>query len=712
MTGSGQTGSWGPAPVGWWSGATVAPDAAKQALTPHPTTAFDEGYVGVAAVWRGTATTGGQSKYTTGFPGVAGGAIDTSFTTMPTSTPAIAINNFTVSFSGRVQFPSTGTWQLRVTRDGTANVIVGATSLVGDAVEVTAATTATAVDYVVTAANQSSPVYGSLANTNAAARLKLEWKAPGGSWVTVPGAAITPNYSLATSSTDPDGKKVGFTYLKPETGVRTATVVDPSGLALSTSETFEDPATSGGYTRRLSRQLPTGAASTATDTWYTATETAANTGCSGGAPAVSQGARLKTHTTADPDGAGAKTGVTTTFVYDVNGNVVGSRVTGDSWTCSSFDSRGRLAQVVFPAFGSTPSRTVTYNYAVSGNPLVSSVTDPAGTITTQVDLLGRGVAVSDVWGKTTTTSYNQAGQVVNTASPAASLDKGYDSVGRLSRVGPVGSPFATVSYDGVGRLSGVLYPSGSSNGNGTSGVFGYDDLGRQVSVLWSGPGGVVTSDSVTRTLAGRIRNQLVDGVDPYPVGDNFVYDGAGRLTYAWTPGQRTQSVFAGSGGCGLAAGAGKNSNRTSKIVTPAGGSAVSTSYCYDRADRLTSAGAAGLGTPVYDGHGNTTQLFGETHTYDVVNRHVSTSKASPAATVTYTRDATDRITSRAGTGEATVRYWYGGGSDSLSGTTNTSGSLLTSTLGLPGGAVVAWNHATGSGVWQYIGQGWSIILPN
>ena len=158
---------------------------------------------------------------------------------------------------------------------------------------------------------------------------------------------------------------------------------------------------------------------------------------------------------------------------------------------------------------------------------------------------------------------------------------------------------------------------------------------------------------------------------------------------------------AGSGGCGLAAGAGKNSNRTSKIVTPAGGSAVSTSYCYDRADRLTSAGAAGLGTPVYDGHGNTTQLFGETHTYDVANRHVSTSKASPAATVTYTRDATDRITSRAATGEPTVRYWYGGGSDSISGTTNTSGSLLTSTLGLPGGATLAWNHATGSGVWQY-----------
>ena len=41
-----------------------------------------------------------------------------------------------------------------------------------------------------------------------------------------------------------------------------------------------------------------------------------------------------------------------------------------------------------------------------------------------------------------------------------------------------------------------------------------------------------------------------------------------------------------------------------------------------------------MGTPVYDGHGNTTQLFGETHTYDVANRHVSTSKASPAASGT------------------------------------------------------------------------------
>ena len=46
------------------------------------------------------------------------------------------------------------------------------------------------------------------------------------------------------------------------------------------------------------------------------------------------------------------------------------------------------------------SRTVTYNYAVGGNPLVTSVADAAGTITTTSDLLGRAVSYTDVWGDT------------------------------------------------------------------------------------------------------------------------------------------------------------------------------------------------------------------------------------------------------------------------------------------------------------------------
>lgn len=54
------------------------------------------------------------------------------------------------------------------------------------------------------------------------------------------------------------------------------------------------------------------------------------------------------------------------------------------WTCYSYDARGRVTSEAVPAFGSQPARTATYLWAASNNPLVGSVTDPAGTIITQL----------------------------------------------------------------------------------------------------------------------------------------------------------------------------------------------------------------------------------------------------------------------------------------------------------------------------------------
>lgn len=49
---------------------------------------------------------------------------------------------------------------------------------------------------------------------------------------------------------------------------------------------------------------------------------------------------------------------------------------------------------------------------------MTSVTDPAGTISITVYLLGRVVSYTDVWAKTTTTRYDQAGRVTQTVGPA------------------------------------------------------------------------------------------------------------------------------------------------------------------------------------------------------------------------------------------------------------------------------------------------------
>lgn len=84
--------------------------------------------------------------------------------------------------------------------------------------------------------------------------------------------------------------------------------------------------------------------------------------------------------------------------------------------------------VTYPKAGTTPARTITNAYtdtgayaatgAPTGNPLMTSVTDTsavttgsAGKVTTTTDLLGRGIGYTDVWGTTTTTSYDRTGRI-------------------------------------------------------------------------------------------------------------------------------------------------------------------------------------------------------------------------------------------------------------------------------------------------------------
>jgi RHS repeat-associated protein len=212
-------------------------------------------------------------------------------------------------------------------------------------------------------------------------------------------------------------------------------------------------------------------------------------------------------------------------------------------------------------------------------------------------------------------------------------------------------------------------------------------------VSWTGPGGAaITTDEVARTVGGDIVNQLVDGVDHH-AGNDYGYDNANRLTEAWVPGRHLSYRYNATGGCGSLTTAGANTNRTSQIIE--GG--ATTSYCYDRADRLTSATDAAVGTIAYDGHGNTTTIFGETHAYDAADRHMSTVKG--ATTVTYKRDATDRIVERKLNGTVVARYGSTGSGDISDFTTDANNALVEVTFPLPGGAMLT-TRAAGN-VWSY-----------
>lgn len=435
-------------------------------------------------------------------------------------------------------------------------------------------------------------------------------------------------------------------------------------------------------------------------------ERTADDPCTAGWVWINQAGRLSTDRAADPDGAGPGLAVQRQYIYDSAGRTVATRAGWASgtdpdrlgtqpWTCTTYDTRGRTSTTTFPARGTQPARTVTYDYAVGGNPLVTSVSDAAGTITTTVDLLGRVTSTTDVWGITTTTVYDAAGRVSTTTTTGqAALGYTYDNAGRVETVALGGNLVADPNYDAYGRLDTVSYPSGTGNaGNGTTGTFDLDTLARRNNITWKdAANNTMTSDQVTRGSSGKISDQTIDGVDVNPAGLNYVYDQAGRLTTAHVrPGATTAQEydFADTTGCG-ANGSGKNTNRNK--LTDNG---TTTNYCYDNADRITSSTNATVGTVTYDNHGNTTAIFGETHVYDSADRHMATTKA--AVTVTYIRDALDRIVQRTD-GTTTVRYAFTGSTDSSSYTLDATNAVVERTIGLPGGAMIT-TRTTGN-IWS------------
>lgn len=265
---------------------------------------------------------------------------------------------------------------------------------------------------------------------------------------------------------------------------------DPGADGLVTYTKYEAPFPTT-YLRRIARTLPLG--NTTTYSHWGDTETATHP-CNGGS-AVSQAGLLRQ--TTGPDPTGSQTAQVWEYRYDSAGRTVGvHRNSETGWSCTTHDNRGRPTSQTWPAFGSETARTITYNHAVGNDPLVTSVSDTAGTVTTRVDLLGRTQSTTDVWGKTYTSTYDQAGRLTQQTGPAGTDawtkdSYSYDAAGRVDIVKLNNLVIADPPYTSAGELSSVSYPSGTGNGaNGTSlSGIGRDPSGRLTSLTWSLAGG-------------------------------------------------------------------------------------------------------------------------------------------------------------------------------------------------------------------------------
>jgi len=677
--------AYGPAPATCF-GANGLPNGSCTDEPPHVSTTYDRvggvAFAGLAGTWWSGADLTGKPSRHGEVTLAAGGALP-----LPPTDAASA------RYTGEVTLASTGAWGFGLTLTGRGRVFVDDVLVVDAWTPSFAERTVTGLTPAVSVPDQQHRLRVDYIPATASSPLPtLTWTPPGGASAAVPDSAVSPRYSVPTGTTVDDNKDVPAAV--------STTAYDSLANALPTTVLAGGLTTTATYSAsklQIGRTMP--ATNTITYDRHPA-GSFANPCVTG---EVNQGRRVKSSTGMDPDGAespGAARVVE--LFYDAAGRTAGTKVATSGWACTEYDARGRVTKRTLPAgeaspgHAAEPGRTVNYSWAVGGNPLVTSTADPAGTVTTKVDLLGRVVETTDVWSQTTTVTYDRAGRQVRSQGPGGKVELDYDDAGRPTAQRLDDATVADqVGYDGAGELTGVSYPAPGllTAGNGTKlATVSRDGAGRTVGLEWqTNGGGAIATDVVERSQSGKVVEQSTDGVDPRPGGWDFAYDQAGRLVDAWVRDHTLHYSFdLDQLLCG-AWEAGMNSNRTS--VTDNG---ATTTYCYDGADRLVLSTDPAISQPTYDARGNTRVLGTQRLSFDGADRHLATSGAG--ADVRYVRDATDRVVARTA-GGVTTRFGHGGPGDSA-GFAMTEANVVTErSIRLIGGVLLT--KRPGGDVWSY-----------
>jgi RHS repeat-associated protein len=640
--------NYGPAPSSYFE-TTRVPSSTYLSQVPHTESKYDESLVGPSVAWynaKNASLFGAPKLHTTGLTPSNPGLMNRNFSsdTLPFTVDS-GMDGFGTSATGVIRFPGTGTYTFSLVHDDSVRLwiddalILNGWDYWSDTTKVDAATFS--------------------ATANKAYRFRLDYAGGGthigyDAWLKGPSITnvdptygvhdwtpyVKPGYNLPTSakvydSTIGDVTSTTNYGSTPELSLAEGTTIDPSGLNLTTSAAYETQGATGSFLRQTSKTLPGGG--TTAYAYYTATETKDNPCTTGTTEAYKQAGFMKTKTEADPDAGGSQTGRVSESIYDDAGRVVASRYNADDWTCTTYDSRGRVTEVAIPAFNGAPARTVNHDYDFDADPLVSAHWDATGWIVVWTDLLGRTVRYGDVHDQDTYYEYDTLGRLLEKDGPLGVEAFTYDNYHRLTAQKLDTVTIATPHYDSYSRIDYVEYPTAGQQKLTLS----RDSLGRLSGHSYTlGNGSTGPSDSVTRSQSG----QIISGTE-LGQSKSYTYDKAGRLTAATIGSSSYAYSFGTPTGCSgtYNSNSGKNSNRSSQTIN-----SVTTSFCYDYADRLISSSNALYNTPTYDAHGNTTQMgtgsvvtqFG----YDSSDRNMSITEG--AKSTAYERDVTGRITKR------------------------------------------------------------------
>ena len=334
----------------------------------------------------------------------------------------------------------------------------------------------------------------------------------------------------------------------------------------------------------------------------------------------------------------------TSYTYDAAGNRLSQTAPGNLTTSYSYDAANELVGVSYS--DSTPA--VTYAYDSDGRR--TSMSDGTGTTTYSYDSLGRLTSATDGAGNTISYGYDLAGNLTSLAYPGGNtVTRGYDAAGRMTSVGDWLGHTTRFSYDKAGDLTGITYP------DHVVGVLAYNHGGQLVTENYSYAACASPCRVAWRPL----------------VGFSYARDAAGFVTSATTTGiAAPKQTYTYTSLNQLAS------------ATPAGGTA--TSYAYDKADEPTQLGAATL---TEDAAGEVTQTVAgattTTFSYDARGNRTQMA-VSGGASLSYTFDANNHLTSVAGLASGTATYAYNG-----------DGLRMSKTVGASAAEDYVWDTAEG-----------------
>ncbi|NJL03381.1 MAG: hypothetical protein HC911_00395 [Chloroflexaceae bacterium] len=217
------------------------------------------------------------------------------------------------------------------------------------------------------------------------------------------------------------------------------------------------------------------------------------------------------------------------YQYDQRGNQTAVELPSGTLITMTYDDLGRMVELVYDG-----TREVTFGYDANGNR--TFMDDRSGRTSYTYDALNRLIASSDGNNRTAAYGYDAVGQRTSLTYPdGAVATYAYDADGRMAEVREPNSGASTTTYDALGR------PTLMRQANGVTIAYDYDPVGNLLEQAHRAPDGAIQTQHRYALNTVNQRTQMIELLPQGTITTTYTYDVLDRLIRSVASDGRTTS---------------------------------------------------------------------------------------------------------------------------------------------------------------------------